>query len=194
MAKESLLVVDDEEDLLRGLKRLLEPEFNCRVLTAKSAQKALLLLQSEPVDLLLSDIQMPDINGVELLRQVRINHPRVPVIIMTAYGTIDLAVETLKQGAYDFVTKPLDHPRLFHAIDNCLAHQRLLQKAAALEQKLQERQELAQFIGSSPALKKALDTIAQVAKLNVTVLLRGESGTGKEHDHGQLPGHTGSAS
>jgi two-component system, NtrC family, response regulator PilR len=102
------------------------------------------------------------------------------VIIMTAYGTIDLAVETLKQGAYDFVTKPLDHPRLFHAIDNCLVHQRLLQKAAALEQKLQECQELAQFIGSSPALKKALDTIAQVAKLNVTVLLRGESGTGKE--------------
>jgi DNA-binding NtrC family response regulator len=167
-------------DLLRGLKRLLAPEFECRVLTAESASDALQLLHDETVDVVLSDVQMPGMNGLDLLRQVRLNHPQAAVIIMTAYGTIDLAVQALKQGAYDFVTKPLDQARLSHAITNCLDHQRLLRKAAALEEQLQKRQPSPLLVGDSPALRKVLDTIAQVAKLDVTVLIRGESGTGKE--------------
>ena len=180
MTTETLLIVDDEVDLLRGLKRLIAPEFECRVLTAESASEALQLLHSDPVDMVLSDVQMPGINGIDLLRQIRGNHPQVAVIIMTAYGTIDLAVQALKQGAYDFVTKPLDQARLFHAIAKCLEHQRLLRKAAALEEQLQKRQPPLLFVGESPALRKVLDTIAHVAKLDVTVLIRGESGTGKE--------------
>ena len=180
MATETLLVVDDEADLLSGLKRLLAPQFGCRVMTAQSARDALALVETEAVDLVLSDVRMPDLDGVELLRRLRADHPQTAVIMMTAYGSIDLAVRCLKQGAYDFVTKPLDPARLFHAIGNCLEHQRLLRKAASMEAQLQARAGTAQFVGASPVLRRVLDTVARIAKLDITVLIRGESGTGKE--------------
>ena len=180
MATETILIVDDEADLLSGLKRLLAPEFGCRALTARAVRDALALFETEAVDLVLSDVRMPDLDGVELLRRLRADHPQTAVIMMTAYGSIDLAVRCLKQGAYDFVTKPLDPARLFHAIGNCLEHQRLLRKAASMEAQLQARAGTAQFVGASPVLRRVLDTVARIAKLDITVLIRGESGTGKE--------------
>ncbi len=177
----TLLVVDDEKDLLVGLKRLIEPEMDgITILTASSAKEALSILSATAVDAVLSDILMPEMDGIEFLKRIRDSHPEIQVILMTAFGTIDLAVEALKLGAYDFITKPLDEERLLHTIRRCLELSHLSRRAASLEKRLQEREDMARFVGSSPALSKALSTIRLVAKTDVTVLITGESGTGKE--------------
>jgi DNA-binding NtrC family response regulator len=177
---ETLLIVDDAVDLLRGLKRLIEPEMGCHVVLAESAQKALQLLAKERVDVVLTDVRMPDMDGMELMGRVKALYPEISIILMTAYGTIDLAVEGLKKGAYDFVGKPLDERRLFHTLHNCLDHQRLLRKTAALEKKLKEKEQSFPFVGESPALKKVLAAIQMIAGTDLSVLITGESGSGKE--------------
>lgn len=177
---ETILIVDDAPDLLRGLKRLIEPVIGCRVLLAESAQQAIDVLSSNRVDVVLTDIRMPGMSGMELLDRVRSRHPHTNVILMTAYGSIDQAVEALKRGAYDFVTKPLDEYRLFHTLHNCMEHRRLLRKTELLEEKLKEKEQLSSFVGESPAMQKVLHTIRMVAGTDLTVLITGESGTGKE--------------
>lgn len=177
---ETILLVDDAPDLLRGLKRLIEPVIGCRVLLAESAQQALDVLSSNRVDVVLTDIRMPGMSGMELLDRVRSRHPHTNVVLMTAYGSIDQAVEALKKGAYDFVTKPLDEYRLFHTLHNCMEHRRLLRKTEILEEKLKEKEQLSSFVGESPALQKVLHTIRMVAGTDLSVLITGESGTGKE--------------
>lgn len=178
-----ILIVDDEPDLLLGLKRLLQPYFQqLQIDTAESAQMAIEILEQESIDVVLTDIRMPGIDGMALLETIK-NRPTPPaVILMTAYGTIDLAIEALKQGAYDFLTKPLDEDRLVHTLQNALERQQLLHKTWRLEKELQQRQGMGGilFIGTSPALKKAIDTISLAAKTDVPVLITGESGTGKE--------------
>lgn len=180
MQEETLLIVDDEQDLLAGLKRLLEPELDCHILTASSAEEALAIAAKKEVDVVLTDIRMPDIDGLELLEHLKKLDQQIAVLLMTAYGSIDLAVEALRKGAYDFITKPLDEDRLFHSLKNCLERQRLLKKTATLQEKIREREELNNFVGSSPALQKVLNTIRLVAKTDMSVLITGESGTGKE--------------
>jgi len=180
MPSRRLLIVDDETDLLTGLKRLAEPELNCTVLTASSGQKALDLLESQPCGLVLSDIRMPDMDGLELLHAIREDHPDTDVILMTAYGTIDLAVSALQQGACDFVTKPLHHRQLFHSLNRCFERQELIIRNRLLTRRLEAEKTGDGFIGSSPPLEKALTTMRLVARSTVTVLITGESGTGKE--------------
>ncbi len=180
MQEETLLIVDDEQDLLAGLKGLHEPELDCRILTAGSAAEALATASREHVDVVLTDIRMPDVNGLELLEQLKKLDQQIAVLLMTAYGSIDLAVEALRKGAYDFITKPLDEDRLFYSLKNCLERQRLLKQTATLQEKIREKEELNNFVGSSPALQKVLNTIQLVAKTDMSVLITGESGTGKE--------------
>lgn len=177
-----LLIIDDEPDLLLGLKRLLQPYFRqVQVLTAESPQTALGLLKDETVHVVLSDIRMPGMDGMALLQMLKENAAPPTVVLMTAYGTIDLAIDALKQGAYDFLTKPLDEDRLVHTLQKALERQQLLEKTSLLEKELHQRKGLADtFIGASPALKKAIDTIVLAAGTDVTVLITGESGTGKE--------------
>ncbi len=177
---ETLLIVDDAVDLLHGLKRLIEPELECRVVLADSARKALDVMDAEPIAVVLSDIRMPNVDGMQLLEHIRALYPESVPILMTAYGTIDQAVEALKKGAYDFITKPLDDGRLFHTLRKGFEHHRLLRKTAALEEKLQEKEQLALFVGESLALQHTLTTIRRIAKTDLSVLITGESGTGKE--------------
>jgi DNA-binding NtrC family response regulator len=167
-------------DLLRGLKRLIEPELGCRVVLAESAPQALQLMAEQKIAVVLSDIRMPDVDGMELLERIKALYPETSVVLMTAYGSINQAVNALKKGAYDFVTKPLEEQRLFHTLRNCLEHQRLLHKAAVLEERLHEKEQLALFEGESPALQKVLATIRKIAKTDLSVLITGESGSGKE--------------
>ncbi|MCE5335729.1 MAG: sigma-54 dependent transcriptional regulator [Desulfobacteraceae bacterium] len=177
---DTLLIVDDNVDWLGGLKRLIEPEIDCRVLVAESAAKALQVLAEQDVSIVLTDIRMPDMDGIELMERVKVTYPETSIILMTAHGTINQAVEALKTGAYDFVTKPLDMSRLLHILCNCLERQRIMRKAATLEEKLVEKEHMALFQGTSPALQKVLETIRRIAKTDLSVLLTGESGSGKE--------------
>ncbi len=180
MSDRALLIVDDEPDLLAGLRRLAEPELNCRVFTATSGREALAVLREHPCSIVLSDIRMPDMDGMELLAAIKTASPETDVLLMTAYGTIDLAVAALRQGACDFVTKPLRHPQLFHSLGRCFERQELIRKNRTLERQLRKHHGATGFIGSSPLLEKALTTMQLVARSQVTVLITGESGTGKE--------------
>jgi len=177
-SKENLLIIDDELDLLKGLKRLLFAGIGIEILLTQSPNEALEIIKSNPVSVVLSDIKMPEMDGLDLLSVIKHDFPAVEVIMMTAFGTIDIAVEALKRGAFDFVTKPIDIERLTHLLKKCLEHQRLLKKTILLEKKLQEKDNI--IIGESMAIKSVLNTLKIVAKSDLTVLITGESGTGKE--------------
>lgn len=180
MMPKSILIVDDETDLLAGLKRLAVSELDCEVHTASSASQALDILDNIPCQLVLSDIRMPGMSGMELLENVTGKYPHIDIILMTAYGSIDQAVEALHRGASDFVTKPLQHGQLFHTIKRCLERQELIAQNQDLASRLRKQQFKKKIIGNSPALMKALSIMELVADSTVTVLITGESGTGKE--------------
>lgn len=177
-SNEALLIIDDELDLLKGLKRLLFAGIRIEILISQSPNEALEIIKSNPVSVVLSDIKMPEMDGLDLLSVIKHDFPAVEVIMMTAFGTIDIAVESLKRGAFDFVTKPIDIERLTHLLKKCLEHQRLIQKNIFLEKKLYEKDNF--IIGESNAIQSVLKTLKIIAKSDLTVLIAGESGTGKE--------------
>lgn len=179
MSSDTLLIVDDEKDLLVGLQRLGGNVLNCTIETADSASKALTLLSTLNIGLVLSDIRMPGMSGMALLDEITAHHPATDVILMTAYGTIDQAVTALQKGATDFVTKPLHYDQLFHTLNKCFERRHLITKNQELEWQLKQRKRNC-FIGTSPPLQQVLATITKLADLPVTVLITGESGTGKE--------------
>ena len=113
---DTVLIVDDEIDLLRGLERTINMDIDSRVLLAENGERALEMVETEPVDAVLADINMPGMDGISLLRAIKSKDPSITVIIMTAYGTIERAVEAIKAGAYDFIQKPFDEERLIHLI------------------------------------------------------------------------------
>jgi DNA-binding NtrC family response regulator len=180
MNSETLLLVDDEPDLLSGLKRLAKRALSCRVVTAAKGTDALILVEKYSPQVILSDIRMPDMDGMELLREIKIMQPAAGIILMTAFGTIDMAVQALQQGAYDFVTKPLNHEQLFHTIANCFERRRLLEEKNILEREVLRHRESGLLIGESPAMEQIKKTIRTVADSPISVLITGESGTGKE--------------
>ncbi len=176
-----LLIVDDEEDMLKGLKRTLALDFKgMDILTAARAQEALHLVEKESVDLVLTDIRMPDMDGLELLRRLLKIDPWLTVIMMTAYGSIELAVEAMKRGAYDFVTKPFDKEVLLRTIHKALERNSLIRENLSLQRQVGERAALKNLVGQSPPMRRLLETIHALARTNYTVLIRGENGTGKE--------------
>jgi|Deesub1362A_J573_1020465.scaffolds.fasta_scaffold00004_263 DNA-binding NtrC family response regulator len=178
--QQNVLIVDDNPDILSFLERLIEGELDVRVLTAKDARKALELLGENNICLIVADVRMPGMDGIELLKETKKINENIGFIMMTAYGTVETAVESLKLGAYDFITKPFDEERFLHTIKNFLERQRLLERTLSLEKRLREKEELSSLIGESPPMKKVKDAIKMVAKTDVTVLITGETGTGKE--------------
>ena len=112
--EDCILIVEDEKDLLHGLKRMITTEIKSEVLTAANASEAIKIIRHNSIDLLLSDIRMPDMDGLTLLREVKKIDPAITVIMMTAFGSIELAVQSIKDGAYDFIRKPLEEKKLFH--------------------------------------------------------------------------------
>lgn len=181
MIRERLLIVDDEQDMRRGLQRLLAGEFpDLDILTAAGAGAALELVGREPVDLALVDLRMPEMDGLELLTRLRREEPELTVIMMTAYGSIELAVEALRQGAYDFIGKPFDKELLLQAIRQGRERSRLRRENRDLQQRVCEKTALAGFVGQSPAMRRLGEQLRTIALTDYTVLVRGESGTGKE--------------
>ena len=175
-----LLVVDDEPDMLKLLKRSLEPDLGCLVETASSGEAALHLLSQQPFDLILADIKMPGMDGLALLEMIRKSYPSLTVVMMTAYGHIDLAVEAMRAGAYDFIAKPFEHDALILRLEKALERNRLLQENLRLQTRCRDGVSFQKMIGQSPAMQRVFETIQMVAKNDLTVLITGESGTGKD--------------
>lgn len=176
-----LLIVDDEPDLLKGLGRTLAYEFkDLQILTASKSPEALSQVQREPFDVILTDIRMPELDGLELIQRFLKIDPRLTVIMMTAYGSIEIAVEAMKRGAYDFITKPFDKEVLLRTIRKALERNSLIRENLSLQRRVGEKAALANLVGQSAPIRQLLETIHATARTNYTILIRGESGTGKE--------------
>ncbi len=179
MDKASILVVDDEKVVRDSLTRWFG-EYGYRVSTAGSGKEALGLLSERPFDVMLVDIKMPGMDGLELLRRTREAVPDAVVIIMTAYGTVDYAVQALKQGAYDFVKKPFDPDDLARLVEKALEHRGLVAENIQLKRSLDQVSQFDDIVGDSPEMRDLLEMVRNVAETDSTVLIVGESGTGKE--------------
>jgi two-component system response regulator AtoC len=174
----TLLIVDDERATRDGLRAALEEEFD--VYTASGTTEATAILKSEPIDLMLTDLRMGADSGMDLLEK-SLALPNPPVsIMMTAYGSVDTAVEAMRRGAWHFVTKPLNLDEVEMMLKRALKSRRLETEVRELKQQSSERYKLHKLIGKSPAMSRVLDLIQQVAPTRATVLIEGESGTGKE--------------
>jgi DNA-binding NtrC family response regulator len=178
--KTRLLIVDDEADMLRLLKRSLSADLNCEVQTASNAYKAMGLLEENPFDVVLADIRMPGMDGMEFLGRIKEEFPGLSVVMMTAFGTIDIAVQAIKEGAYDFITKPFEHDKLLHLLEKALERTRLVRENLLLQRRIEQQESLGEIVGVSPKMQRIFDTIRIVSKADVTILLTGESGTGKD--------------
>ena len=176
--KPKLLIVDDEKPLRDTLARWLRPSYEC--LTAPGAAEALTALTDNPdVVLLITDVKMPDEDGISLLRKAKALKPELAVILLTAYGTVDLAVEAMKDGADDFFQKPVTDLKAFELrVAKCIKTAALEQEVVQLKSRLSG--ELEDFTGKSPAMEQVYRLIRKVAPTNATVLVEGPSGTGKE--------------
>ena len=174
----TVLIVDDEKHTRDGLRQLLENEYD--VYVAADIGGAINVLEREQIDVLLTDLRLGSEDGMTLIERA-LKMPRAPVcIMMTAYGSVDVAVEAMKSGAYDFVTKPLNLDKVELLIARAVQGRKLEQENRALRRQVDERYGLENIWGDSAALHEALDTIRQVAPSSANVLIEGESGTGKE--------------
>jgi two-component system, NtrC family, response regulator AtoC len=174
----TILIVDDEKHTRDGLRRLLEDNYD--VYVAADTGGAIDVLEREQVDVLLTDLRLGNEDGMVLIdRALRMPHPPI-CIMMTAYGSVDTAVEAMKRGAYDFMTKPLNLDKIELLIARALQGRRLEQENRTLREQVDERYGLENIWGESAALREVLDTIKQVAPSSANVLIEGESGTGKE--------------
>ncbi len=175
----TILIVDDEKHTREGLRSSLEDEFD--VYVASGVDEARQILQSDQVDLMVTDLRLGGgEDGMQLIEQV-LNMPQPPIcIMMTAYGTVDVAVEAMKRGAYDFVTKPINIDKLEILIRRALKSRDMETENRDLRQQIDTRYGLENIIGSSASIQEVFETIKQVAPTRATVLIEGESGTGKE--------------
>jgi len=173
-----VLVVDDEPAIVDSLQKILERE-SLRVLTAGSGGEALDIIRREAISVLLTDLMMPGMSGMDLLRASRSVAPETETVLMTAYGTVENAVEAMKQGAYDFVTKPIKRAHLVRVIGKAIEKRSLVQENRTLRAQLaaEKRRSL---IGQSLPWRRTMEIVMQAAPSQATVLLLGESGTGKE--------------
>jgi DNA-binding NtrC family response regulator len=179
MPKGSILVIDDEVEIREGLELLLTSE-GYGVTLADSAEAALARLGERPYDLVLLDVSLPDRSGLDLLRELRRREADLPVVLITAYGSIDMARAAFKAGAQDYITKPWSNDELLAQVALTVEGRRLREENVQLKRALKERYNFPNIIGKSDRIQAVLDLVAQVAPSRSTVLIAGESGTGKE--------------
>ena len=177
--KISILIVDDEESVRDSLYNWFI-EDGYRVECAENANRALLMLESDSFDIILADIKMPGMDGLEMLRRIKLLKSDSIVIVMTAFATVDTAVQALKDGAFDYVTKPFDPDDLSHLIRNATRQISLAEENETLKKKVVSLENVEDMIGNSESMKKVLKDIECVAQSNSSVVITGESGTGKE--------------
>jgi DNA-binding NtrC family response regulator len=180
--KFNILIVDDEKNIREGLGKALELE-DYNILLAADGREALTVINSEEIDLIITDLKMPEMSGEELLKKVSSAYPTVPVIILTGHGTIESAVNAMRDGAYDFITKPLNLDRLSLLVRRALANRELILQHRALQDEINligERNRYAKIIGKSSQMRRVMEVVEQVAATKASVLITGESGVGKE--------------
>ena len=177
--KISILIVDDEESVRDSLFNWFI-EDGYRVECAENARKALSILESENFDIILADIKMPGMDGLEMLKRIKSLRQDSIVIIITAFATVDTAVQALKDGAFDYVTKPFDPDDLSHLIRNATKQISLVEENEVLKEKVVSLENVEDLIGKSEAMKKVLKEVESVAQSNSSLIITGESGTGKE--------------
>ena len=178
----TILIVDDEKNIVSGLEEAFTLE-GYSVLTAYDGKEAWDKVNTNNVDLVITDLRMPMMNGNELVERISSSYPMLPVIVLTGHGTIETAVESMRKGAVDFFTKPVDLDKLFLVVKKCLANSELQEQNKKLTEeieKLKNQQKYSKIIGKSGKVASLMETINQVAPSKATVLITGESGTGKE--------------
>jgi two-component system NtrC family response regulator len=176
---ETILIVDDEKNYLLILSAVLEEE-GFEVLTALSGREALDIQKTSDLDLILTDMKMPEMDGIELLENLKAVNPDIPVIVMTAHGTVDKAVEAMQKGAYTYVLKPFDNERLIIYVKKAAAMYQVVKENRRLRDAVESQYRFGNIIGKSKAMSDVFETVKKVAPSNATVLIEGESGTGKE--------------
>jgi DNA-binding NtrC family response regulator len=180
MAQASILIVDDEKLIRWSMKQKLE-SWNYQVSEAEDLQGALRRFQQETPDLMTLDIKLPDGSGIDFLKRAKQIQPSVPVIMITAFGVVDVAVEALKLGAYDFIEKPINFEKLENSIRNALETHRLKAQVAQVSHSNKSRFSLENIVGRSKAIRDVLELVQRLAQAGATTLLvQGESGTGKD--------------
>jgi DNA-binding NtrC family response regulator len=179
MSKGSILVVDDESEIREGLEVLLRGE-GYGVASAENGESGLAKLEERPFDLLLLDVSLPDRNGLDMLKEIRRRDPDLSVVLITAYGSIDMARAAFKNGAMDYITKPWSNDELLAQVAQAVESRRLRDENLHLKRALKQRFNFPNIVGKSEKVQVLLDLVAQVAPSRSTVLISGESGTGKE--------------
>jgi len=180
--RENLVVIaDDQGDFARGLARLIGGRFpELSVVAVQSGREALRVMAEGHVQLMITDLRMPEMTGMQLLKEALAVNPGLSTVVLTAYGTIETAVEALRIGAYDFLTKPIEPEQLFRVVEKGLERSRLLEENNRLREILSRQDAGGELVGEGPAMRQLKRTVAAVAQSEYTVLVRGESGTGKE--------------
>ena len=175
-----ILAVDDEKDMLALLRRIIGEETDHELVTESVPLQALERFKAEPFDLVISDLKMPKMDGLRLLEAIRQHNPQAAVILMTAYGTIETAVEATRKGAQDFITKPFRRERILVTVEKVMQWQHMAKENERLREALAHKDGFASLIGTTPTMKEVFERIRQVAPTQGTVLITGPSGTGKE--------------
>jgi len=157
--QKSLLIIDDELDMLQLLKRSLEPDLKCRIQTARSGKDGLRALAQEAFDLVLADIKMPGMNGLELLELIRRDYPDMTVVMMTAFGGVEIAVEAMRSGAYDFITKPFDHETIVIRLEKALERSRLIRENYRLQRECSSQETFQKLVGNSEVMNRLYERI-----------------------------------
>lgn len=174
-----ILIVDDDLSLCHFLTKALCPQ-GYHITSCHSAGEALNVLSEKETDLILLDNKLPDRTGIEILREIKQKHPKISVIIMTAFGTADTAIEAMRLGAFDYILKPFELDDIFELVEKGLEAHKLMQRAVGIPTLSENGEDSDRIIGKSKCMQEVYKLIGQVAKSDVTVLIRGESGTGKE--------------
>ncbi|NOX88589.1 MAG: sigma-54-dependent Fis family transcriptional regulator, partial [Calditrichaeota bacterium] len=174
-----ILVIDDEPSQIISIKTFLKRR-QYQVFTAQSGKEGLEILRNHPIDMVLTDYRMPDISGLNVVREAQKINPEIPVVVITAYSQIEEAVQVMKEGAFDYLSKPIDLDALEMLIKKARERQYLISENKILREQLQEKYRFEAIISQSGAMEAVLNTAGRVANSRATVLIRGESGTGKE--------------
>ncbi len=177
--KATILVIDDEQQFIDGLRTVLQGE-GYAVEGYSDPQQALERWAQGNIDLVITDLKMPQFDGLDVVERVVQDDPTVPVLVLTAFATVDSAVRAMRAGAFHYVTKPFNIDEMLATVGKALAHRRLKRENLTLHRQIEERFAFANIIGGAPAMRKLFDAIRQVAAAAATVLVTGESGTGKE--------------
>ncbi|MBI2877183.1 MAG: sigma-54-dependent Fis family transcriptional regulator [Candidatus Tectomicrobia bacterium] len=180
MAKSRILIVDDEEGILEVCADILRRLPDTEIILERQSRRAAERLSSESLDLLIADIRMPGIDGVELLRIARQHDPNLTVLMLTAFPTVETAVESMKLGAADYITKPFIPNDLLNTVRRLLEGKRLREEKHLLQRQVERAYSFGEIIGKSPAMQAVFETIRRVAETDADVLIVGETGTGKE--------------